>query len=261
MLSPGSMLTACGGGVAPGAAVELPQLPQNAMLSCIWAPHFGQKAILSPCSFCRQAICGVCIAIRNVEENPTLVGYPLPLTLSSGFSAGLERMWDMQVPETNASPEQIATNKRPYYEALEKADEAGSEDRIDISAREEYLSSLLAKQLLPVLESATASRLNSGFRTRLNAPDSVAPDGCFPLQIIRLLQLRLHPLPVRQHLAFVLVHLFVEVVRVRHRHANPIHLGEVFLLQPSHNLRNRPIAVDHLMPVQHQLSRRRRGQP
>ena len=64
-------------------------------------------------------------------------------------------MWDMQVPETNASPEPIATNKRPYFEALEKADEAGSEDRIDISAREEYLSSLLAKQLLPVLESAT----------------------------------------------------------------------------------------------------------
>ena len=64
-------------------------------------------------------------------------------------------MWDMQVPETNASPEQIATNKRPYYEALEKADEAGSEDRIDLSALAEYLSSLLAKQLLSVLESVT----------------------------------------------------------------------------------------------------------
>ncbi len=61
----------------------------------------------------------------------------------------------VHLPGTNAIPEQIATNKRPYYEALEKADVAESEGRIDVTALEEYLSSLLAKQLLSVLESAT----------------------------------------------------------------------------------------------------------
>jgi hypothetical protein len=59
------------------------------------------------------------------------------------------------LPGTNAIPEQIAANKSPYYEALEKADVADSEGCIDVSSLEEYLSSLLAKQLLSVLESAT----------------------------------------------------------------------------------------------------------
>jgi len=61
----------------------------------------------------------------------------------------------VHLPGTNAIPEQIAINKSPYYEALEKADVADSEGCIDVSALEEYLSSLLAKQLLSVLESDT----------------------------------------------------------------------------------------------------------
>jgi hypothetical protein len=60
-----------------------------------------------------------------------------------------------RLPGTNTIPEQIAANKFPYYEALEKADIADSEGRTDVSVLEEYLSSLLAKQLLSVLESAT----------------------------------------------------------------------------------------------------------
>jgi Fic family protein len=61
----------------------------------------------------------------------------------------------VHLPGTNAIPEQIAANKLPYYEALERADIAESEGRADVSALEDYLSSLLAKQLLSVLESAT----------------------------------------------------------------------------------------------------------
>jgi Fic family protein len=61
----------------------------------------------------------------------------------------------VHLPGTNAIPEQISTNKHPYYEALEKADVAALEGRVDVSVLEEYLSSLLAKQLLSVLESAT----------------------------------------------------------------------------------------------------------
>jgi hypothetical protein len=63
----------------------------------------------------------------------------------------------VHLPGTNAIPEQIAANKRPYYDALEKADVADSEGRMDVSALEEYLSSLLAKQLISVLESATGN--------------------------------------------------------------------------------------------------------
>lgn len=59
------------------------------------------------------------------------------------------------LPGTNAIPEQIAADKRPYYQALEKADEADAKGVVDVSALEDYLSSLLAKQLVSVLESAT----------------------------------------------------------------------------------------------------------
>jgi Fic family protein len=54
----------------------------------------------------------------------------------------------------NSVPAQIAQDKAPYYEALEAADSAYSERRIDVGRLEQLLETLLARQLLGVLEGA-----------------------------------------------------------------------------------------------------------
>jgi Fic family protein len=51
-------------------------------------------------------------------------------------------------------PEQIASNKPPYYAALEKADERWLEGDLDLSALETLLDECLAKQLLTAYEDA-----------------------------------------------------------------------------------------------------------
>lgn len=51
-------------------------------------------------------------------------------------------------------PEQIAANKRPYYDALEAADGAWREGAIDLMKMKGLLGSMLAKQLLAVHEDA-----------------------------------------------------------------------------------------------------------
>jgi len=55
----------------------------------------------------------------------------------------------------NSVPAQIAENKHPYYEALEAADRAFEERKIDVSQLEQLLEKLLARQLLEVLRTAT----------------------------------------------------------------------------------------------------------
>ncbi|WP_213807540.1 Fic family protein [Granulicella sp. dw_53] len=47
-------------------------------------------------------------------------------------------------------PEQIASDKRPYYDALEAADIAWSEGKIDLTAMKNLLGSMLAAQLVAV---------------------------------------------------------------------------------------------------------------
>jgi Fic family protein len=59
-----------------------------------------------------------------------------------------------RLPGTKTIPELIAINKLPYYRALEGADEASGGGKIDLTAMEEYLSELLAKQLLSVHQAA-----------------------------------------------------------------------------------------------------------
>ncbi len=49
-------------------------------------------------------------------------------------------------------PEQISRDKTPYYMALESADTAWSDGRIDLSAMKELLGSMLAAQLVAVHE-------------------------------------------------------------------------------------------------------------
>ena len=57
---------------------------------------------------------------------------------------------DGLLPGTSTIPEQIAANKGPYYDALEKADEAQVDGRIDVSALEQMLAEMLAKQLVSI---------------------------------------------------------------------------------------------------------------
>lgn len=59
-----------------------------------------------------------------------------------------------QIPGTKSIPEQIAENKHPYYEALEKADFAWSQNKIDVSSMEKLLESYLANQLIDIHKNA-----------------------------------------------------------------------------------------------------------
>jgi len=63
-----------------------------------------------------------------------------------------------RLPGTNTIPEQIAKDKTPYYKALEAADEAWSKSEIDLSQLEEFLSALLANQLVGVHQQATGKK-------------------------------------------------------------------------------------------------------
>ena len=61
-----------------------------------------------------------------------------------------------QLPGINTIPAQIAANKTPYYEALEKADEALTKNgKIDLSAMSGYLGGLMAKQLVDLHKRAS----------------------------------------------------------------------------------------------------------
>ena len=62
------------------------------------------------------------------------------------------------LPGTNTIPEQIAKDKRPYYKALEAADDAWEGKKIDLSELEELLSALLANQLVGVHQQATGKK-------------------------------------------------------------------------------------------------------
>lgn len=54
------------------------------------------------------------------------------------------------LPGKRTIPDQIAANKTPYYKALEAADIAWENNKIDLSAMKELLSSMLAQQLVAV---------------------------------------------------------------------------------------------------------------
>ena len=61
-----------------------------------------------------------------------------------------------RLPGRNTIPEQIAADKSPYYRALEEADLAVKDGKLDLTAMEGLLSDLLARQLLSVHAAATA---------------------------------------------------------------------------------------------------------
>jgi hypothetical protein len=76
---------------------------------------------------------------------------------------------DGMLPGTPTIPEQIAANKGPYYDALEKADEAFERGHTDVSDLETMLSSMLSKQLLSiaVLSETSSDRLTRVMEFRI----------------------------------------------------------------------------------------------
>ena len=63
---------------------------------------------------------------------------------------------DSILPGAPTIPEQIAAAKTPYYRALEAADMAWRDERIDLAALETMLDAMLAKQLVNAAKEATA---------------------------------------------------------------------------------------------------------
>jgi Fic family protein len=68
-----------------------------------------------------------------------------------------------RVPGSNTIPEQISCDKNPYYEALELADAAYENGKkIDVSAMESLVGTLLAKQLAGVIHDSRADKARPG---------------------------------------------------------------------------------------------------
>ena len=60
-----------------------------------------------------------------------------------------------RLPGTNTIPEQIVANRQPYYGALDAADAAWADGKVDVSVMETLLSNMLAVQLSSVLVAAS----------------------------------------------------------------------------------------------------------
>lgn len=58
------------------------------------------------------------------------------------------------LPGTPTIPDQIVSDRRGYFNALDKADAAWKEGRVDVTAMEELLGGMLARQLAAFYESA-----------------------------------------------------------------------------------------------------------
>lgn len=60
------------------------------------------------------------------------------------------------LPGKDTIPDQIAADKAPYYKALEAADDAWEQGKIDLTAMKELLSAMLAKQLYGIHAQSTS---------------------------------------------------------------------------------------------------------
>jgi Fic family protein len=58
------------------------------------------------------------------------------------------------LPGTPTIPEQIVENRNPYFDALDYADEAFLEGKIDVSSMENLISGMLATQLTDAYQKA-----------------------------------------------------------------------------------------------------------
>ena len=62
---------------------------------------------------------------------------------------------DSLLPGAPTIPEQIAADKKPYYDALENADKAFEKEKIDVSVLEALMEATLATQLVSAARQAT----------------------------------------------------------------------------------------------------------
>lgn len=69
---------------------------------------------------------------------------------------------------TNTIPEQIVANRQPYYEALDAADAAWSEGRVDVSVMEALIERMLAVQLASVLAAASTESCEAANREQVD---------------------------------------------------------------------------------------------
>ena len=60
-----------------------------------------------------------------------------------------------RLPGTLTIPDQIVNNRFPYYDALDASDLAWQQNKLDVSAMEDLLSTLLACQLSDIHRKAT----------------------------------------------------------------------------------------------------------
>jgi len=67
----------------------------------------------------------------------------------------------MLLPGRDTIPDQIVDNRQPYFDALEAADRALMKGEINLAKMEELIESMLAKQLMGVMESATGKYFSS----------------------------------------------------------------------------------------------------
>ena len=65
----------------------------------------------------------------------------------------------VRLPGHKTIPEFIAENKGPYYAAIDQADAAAKDGRIDVTAMEEILKEALAKQLADFADTVTGGHL------------------------------------------------------------------------------------------------------
>jgi Fic family protein len=63
-----------------------------------------------------------------------------------------------RLPGTPTIPEQIVENRDPYFSALDAADAATKENRVDVLKMETMLQGMLAKQLMGIIQTAGTKR-------------------------------------------------------------------------------------------------------
>lgn len=67
----------------------------------------------------------------------------------------------MLLPGRYTIPDQIVDNRQPYFDALEEADRAAGQGKLVLTKMEQLIESMLAKQLMGVMESATGKHFIS----------------------------------------------------------------------------------------------------
>jgi Fic family protein len=118
-----------------------------------------------------EAMCAYVNEHWNTSNALHLAGYVLwklnwihPFSDGNGRTARatayvvLSAKLDSLLPGAPTIPDQIASDKKPYYDALEAADAQLTAGKIDVSALEKMLDAMLARQLVNAAKQASGSQ-------------------------------------------------------------------------------------------------------